>query len=63
MSINALWLGHRLKMIAGATHGFSRAEKQDPAFMQGKMELGEDSLLSLGAQVDEKVAAPDQVEA
>ena len=39
------------------------AEKQDAAFAQREMEQREDLLLRLGAQIDQEIAAGDQVEA
>ena len=63
MPIDPLWLEIGAKWSLAPPHGFRRAEKQDPALTQGEMEQREDSLLNLGPQVDEKVAAADQIEA
>jgi hypothetical protein len=63
MPVDPLFFEDRLKLVAGAAHGFRGAEKQDAAFAQGKMEQREDFLLNLGAQIDEKVAAAYEVEA
>src|SRR5712672_3914377 len=63
MPIYALVLGDRLETVGGAPHGFRRAQKQDAAITQGKMEQRENFALSLGAQIDEKVTAADEVEA
>ena len=56
-------LRDRLKLVAGAGHGFRRAEKQDTALAQGEMEQRKDALLHLGPQVDQEIAATDQIEA
>src|SRR6185369_13121055 len=60
--VDTLLLEDRLEILDGVAHAFRRAKKQNSAFVQRKMEHREDFLLSLGAQIDEKIAAADEVE-
>jgi len=62
MPVDLLYLGDRFEMIACA-HGFRHSEKQDAAIAQSKMKQRKNFLLSLRAQVDEKVTTSDEIEA
>src|SRR6185437_2412251 len=61
MPINTLRLGDRLEPIVEPAHRLGPAEKEDAAFAQREMKQQEHLFLRLGAQVDEEIAAADQV--
>ena len=61
-SIEPLGFGDDGEPAVGGADGFCIAEKQEAAFAQGKMEDGGDLRLRFGAQVDQKVAARNEVE-
>ena len=61
-SIEALGFGDDGEPVLGGPDGLRIAEQQQAAFAQGKMEDRGDFRLRFGAQVDQKVAARNEVE-
>ena len=56
-------LADRLEAIGNAADRFGGAQKEHAALAQREMEKGQDLALRLRAQVDEQIAAGDEVEA
>ena len=63
MPIDPLRLGDRLEAVVETADRLGAAEKQDAALAQREMEQQKDLLLRFRAQIDQQVAAGDQVEA
>ena len=52
---------NRLEQLLMTAHGFGVAQEQKPAVAQGEMKQGDDLALDIAAQIDQKIAATDQI--
>src|SRR4029077_20350561 len=62
MPVDSMRPGDRFEAVGKVRDGLGPAEKQDTALAQGKIKQQEDLLLRFRTQVNEKVAAGEQVE-
>ncbi len=62
MAIDPVGLGDRFETVTSDADGLRPAEKQNSPLAQRKVEQRKNLLLDLGAQVDEQVAAADEIQ-
>ena len=63
MPVNPVLLADRLEAIRNAADRFGGTQKKHTSLAQREMEEGQDLPLRLRAQVDEQIAAGDEIEA
>ncbi len=63
LPIDPLRLGDRLEPVVETAHRLGAAEQQNAALAEREMEQQKNLFLRLGAQIDQQIAAGDQVEA
>ena len=63
MPVNPMLFANRLEAIRNVTDRFGGAQKKHTSLAQREMEQRQDLPLRLRAQVDEQIAAGDEIEA
>ena len=60
-AVDPPFFGNRLEQVDAVPDGFSRAQEEAPAFAQGEVEQGDDLPLDFRIQVNQEIAAGDEI--